>query len=386
MEANQAATVLLLQGTMTDGLPDWDHGRSQPLRFIDFDNWQNNDFLVINQFKVELTSGRGHVIPDAVLFVNGIPLVVAEFKSPGIENPLARGDQPAPALLEPAARAVSHAVTPTMRAWSGSSTTTNCSSPATSSRHGRQRLARRRRRIWSGRTRVRCRSARWRRSWAVIPRDAEEKAAAAAELPRSGAGAAGPSWHPPVLPHARAAAGGVAAVKRHPAQSAGFWWPACSARRICWIWCGTSPSSSRSKAGPARSSRGTSSSEQSTRPSSVCRKAARAAGASIATNGAASSGTLRGRAKASAWSFSCGRCGRWKVSSSSRSLRSPIAPIWRASCARRRRLPARRCDPRTASARLGSRPPPARSASWPRPRRTSSLPCSRSIRKPSARG
>ena len=37
---------------------------------------------------VELSSGRGHIIPDAVLFVNGIPLVVAEFKSPGIENPL----------------------------------------------------------------------------------------------------------------------------------------------------------------------------------------------------------------------------------------------------------------------------------------------------------
>ena len=48
----------------------------------------SNDFLVINQFKIELTSGRGHVIPDAVLFVNGIPLVVAEFKSLGIENPL----------------------------------------------------------------------------------------------------------------------------------------------------------------------------------------------------------------------------------------------------------------------------------------------------------
>jgi type I restriction enzyme, R subunit len=46
------------------------------------------DFLVINQFKVELTSGRGHVIPDAVLFVNGIPLVVVEFKSPSIRNPL----------------------------------------------------------------------------------------------------------------------------------------------------------------------------------------------------------------------------------------------------------------------------------------------------------
>ena len=88
MEINQSATELLLKGTVADGLPDWDQGRPQPVRYIDFENPANNDFLVINQFKVELTSGRGHVIPDAVLFVNGIPLVVAEFKSPGIQNPL----------------------------------------------------------------------------------------------------------------------------------------------------------------------------------------------------------------------------------------------------------------------------------------------------------
>src|SRR5206468_1216157 len=88
MEINQSATELLLKDTVADGLPDWRQGRPQRIRFIDFENPANNDFLVINQFKVELTSGRGHVIPDAVLFVNGIPLVVAEFKSPGIENPL----------------------------------------------------------------------------------------------------------------------------------------------------------------------------------------------------------------------------------------------------------------------------------------------------------
>jgi len=88
MEINQSATELLLKGTVADGPPDWDQGRPQPVKYIDFENWANNDFLVINQFKVELTSGRGHVIPDAVLFVNGIPLVVAEFKSPGIQNPL----------------------------------------------------------------------------------------------------------------------------------------------------------------------------------------------------------------------------------------------------------------------------------------------------------
>ncbi len=88
MEINESATKLLLKGTEIDGLPDWNFGRNQPVRFIDFENPTNNDFLVINQFKVELTSGRGHVIPDSVLFVNGIPLGVAEFKSPGIENPL----------------------------------------------------------------------------------------------------------------------------------------------------------------------------------------------------------------------------------------------------------------------------------------------------------
>lgn len=88
MEINQSSTELLLKGTVVEGLPDWDQGRQQPIRYIDFENVANNDFLVINQFKVELTSGRGHIIPDAVLFVNGIPLVVAEFKSPGIRNPM----------------------------------------------------------------------------------------------------------------------------------------------------------------------------------------------------------------------------------------------------------------------------------------------------------
>jgi len=88
MEINQSSTELLLRGTVVEGLPDWDQGRQQPVRYIAFEDFTRNDFLVINQFKVELTSGRGHIIPDAVLFVNGIPLAVAEFKSPGILNPM----------------------------------------------------------------------------------------------------------------------------------------------------------------------------------------------------------------------------------------------------------------------------------------------------------
>lgn len=88
MEINESATKLLLSGATTEGTPGFESGRRQPIRFIDFEHPESNDFLVINQFKVELGSGRGHVIPDAVLFVNGIPLVVAEFKSPSIKNPI----------------------------------------------------------------------------------------------------------------------------------------------------------------------------------------------------------------------------------------------------------------------------------------------------------
>src|SRR5437016_8416467 len=69
MEVNESATRLLLKGTEIDGLPDWNFGRNQQVKFVewDTDKVHLNDFLVINQFKVELTSGRGHVVPDAVL-------------------------------------------------------------------------------------------------------------------------------------------------------------------------------------------------------------------------------------------------------------------------------------------------------------------------------
>lgn len=88
MQVNEAITQTLLTGTVIDGLPDWEAGRPQPIRFIDFATPENNDFLVINQFKVSLSSGQGNVVPDAVLFVNGLPLVVAEFKSPSVQGPI----------------------------------------------------------------------------------------------------------------------------------------------------------------------------------------------------------------------------------------------------------------------------------------------------------
>lgn len=54
--------------------------RGLTVKFIDFDKPENNDFLVVNQFSVK--GPKGHDRPDIVLFVNGIPLVVIECKSP----------------------------------------------------------------------------------------------------------------------------------------------------------------------------------------------------------------------------------------------------------------------------------------------------------------
>lgn len=54
------------------------------IRLIDFDNVHNNIFKVINQ--VEIQGKHELRIPDAIVYVNGLPLVVIEFKSVTREN------------------------------------------------------------------------------------------------------------------------------------------------------------------------------------------------------------------------------------------------------------------------------------------------------------
>lgn len=91
LEANRAVTDFLLNGTTVEGDVGGDAGaKNQTVRYIDFDRPENNDFLVVDQFRVEAV-GREPVIPDVVLFVNGIPLVVIECKSPAITDPVEAG-------------------------------------------------------------------------------------------------------------------------------------------------------------------------------------------------------------------------------------------------------------------------------------------------------
>lgn len=90
MEANREATGLLLRGIAVEGLADWDQGRSRTVQYVDWDHPENNTFRAINQFRVDCPGGfaKGFVVPDIVLFVNGIPVVVIECKSPGIPEPI----------------------------------------------------------------------------------------------------------------------------------------------------------------------------------------------------------------------------------------------------------------------------------------------------------
>lgn len=61
---------------------DRGHGRRhQTVRLIDWDDPQNNEFLVVDQFRVH---GTENIRPDLVLFVNGLPLVVIEAKNPAL--------------------------------------------------------------------------------------------------------------------------------------------------------------------------------------------------------------------------------------------------------------------------------------------------------------
>jgi type I restriction enzyme R subunit len=96
LETNEKVTELLISGVTVAGRAGWDGGRDQTAHFIDWEHWHRNDFVVVSQFRVDVagTQGRKHITPDAVLFVNGIPLVVVECKKPS------RGDAIAEAVKQ----------------------------------------------------------------------------------------------------------------------------------------------------------------------------------------------------------------------------------------------------------------------------------------------
>jgi len=60
-------------------MPFGNNEQHVPVRLIDFENINNNSFILTNQFKIH---ARETKIPDIIMLVNGIPLVVGEAKTP----------------------------------------------------------------------------------------------------------------------------------------------------------------------------------------------------------------------------------------------------------------------------------------------------------------
>ncbi|MFJ1836574.1 type I restriction endonuclease subunit R [Streptomyces sp. NPDC088175] len=80
---NLDATDLLRKGINSRTVPGWTKGKPEHIRLVDWDGeFENgNDFLAVSQFRVE-RKNAAPVIPDIVLFVNGLPWVVIECKAP----------------------------------------------------------------------------------------------------------------------------------------------------------------------------------------------------------------------------------------------------------------------------------------------------------------
>ena len=77
-EANKAFCKLLCDGFILNR-----EDRAQKdlyIQLADFDHPENNVFKIVNQFEIEGIGGQLR-IPDAIVFLNGLPVVVLEFKS-----------------------------------------------------------------------------------------------------------------------------------------------------------------------------------------------------------------------------------------------------------------------------------------------------------------
>jgi type I restriction enzyme R subunit len=84
LEAANREVYRLLKEGIPISIPDREHGgqKIERLRVVDWQNPEQNDFLLVSQFSVvgSLYTCR----PDLVGFVNGLPWVVIELKKPGV--------------------------------------------------------------------------------------------------------------------------------------------------------------------------------------------------------------------------------------------------------------------------------------------------------------
>ncbi|MGV4857744.1 type I restriction endonuclease subunit R [Acetobacter senegalensis] len=84
VDENRRLHDYLVNGVPVDVVREDGIQSGDRVRLLDFEDPENNNFLVVRQFVVEKDEANRR--PDLVLFVNGMPLGVVELKSPSSEN------------------------------------------------------------------------------------------------------------------------------------------------------------------------------------------------------------------------------------------------------------------------------------------------------------
>ncbi len=82
---NQAVLEFLIKG---DTVYSEEEKQNKPFNYIDFNKPDNNSYVAVSQLKVKIPNTENHIYPDIVCFVNGLPLVVVECKSPKVQTPI----------------------------------------------------------------------------------------------------------------------------------------------------------------------------------------------------------------------------------------------------------------------------------------------------------
>lgn len=81
MEANQIVFDFITKKDSITEKPT-PEAKPQPVFIIDYENIENNDFLIVNQMKYN--GIHKNSIPDIVVYINGLPLAIIEAKSPKV--------------------------------------------------------------------------------------------------------------------------------------------------------------------------------------------------------------------------------------------------------------------------------------------------------------
>lgn len=85
LENNRYIFQMLLEGTSV-GENRATGERSPTVRIVDFEVPESNRFTAVCQFKVRILGTEFHIRPDIVLFLNGLPIVLVECKSPKVRD------------------------------------------------------------------------------------------------------------------------------------------------------------------------------------------------------------------------------------------------------------------------------------------------------------